>query len=207
LFDALDSVAMSARPWFDEGPLKTALERRIAEGLFVEFYRDGNSRKHVGKVTKTAYIGYKIMLPSGEEVLVNLAKGDHVTELDVEQYQAAAEIWQREEAVLQEEVRRVRKAQADALQAELERQAVCLHEEVLTDCVARAAGCDVNDLVCAACGLRLYRSWSTAYDNDPTSQVANWDWFVRYCRKTYNGYVPKKEDYEVVNRIGTELYR
>jgi hypothetical protein len=141
---------MSARPWFDDGPQKTALLRRIADGLYVEFYRDGNPRKHVGKVTKAAYIGYKVMLPSGEEVLLNLTKGDTVTELDFEHYRAAAEQWQLEEYSYQAELRRIRQAEADALQAVLERQAACLHDEVVRECVAQAAGCDVYDLVCKA---------------------------------------------------------
>lgn len=198
---------MDSRPWFDDGPQKAILLQRIANGLYIQFSAQQDSRKHVGQVLRTIYTGYKVKTPSGEEINVNLLK-DHVVELSgLEEYNAAAEPWKQEEAEIQEAARQKREADAAAAQAILDKQATCLHEEVRRESVARIAGCDIDDFVCVACEKRLQRSWWTAYESDPKSHISDWEWFLRYCNKEYNGYIPKREEYEIVSRIGTEMYR
>ncbi len=196
------------RPWFDDGPQKVALLERIKNNLFVEFSSSADApRKHVGQVMKTIYAGYKVKIPTGEYVNVNPLK-DYVREFaTTDEYNAAADIWKQEQAVIDAEAARKRQEIYEAQQAVLMKQANCLHEKITEEAVVRVAGCDIDDKVCVDCGKRLERSWSTAYDNDPKSHISDWNWFLRYCHKTFDGYVPKQSDYEIVGSITDEIYR
>lgn len=199
---------MSSRPWFDSGPVREALNQRIADGLFIEFSAPHDpSRKHVGRVIRTIYVGYKVLLPSGDEVNVNPTVDDVREFQDVSEYEAAASRWAREDGVIREEARVRGQMEAARLQAILDRQSACLHESIYEDPIARVAGCDIDDIVCTACEKRLLRSWCTAYDTDPKSEVSDWEWYLRYCKKKYNGYVPAVDDYKLVSKIGTEMFR
>jgi TPP-dependent indolepyruvate ferredoxin oxidoreductase alpha subunit len=196
-----------SRPWYDDGPEKEAILQRIHDGLYIQFSASqqqsnntNSSRKHVGQVIRTIYSGYKLKLPTGQEVNVNLLK-DEISEFSsFEEYEVAVDIWKEEESAIEAK----RHAIEDAKQAMLQKQTHCLHEEVQEVSAFRIAGCDINDLVCKDCEKCLKRSWITAYENDPTSLIADWDWFVRYCFKSYNGYVPNQEDYDIVPNIITE---
>lgn len=191
---------MTSRPWFDDGPQKTSLLQRIADGLYIQFSLQVDTpRKDVGQVLRTIYAGYKVKNPSGDEGIVNPSTMHIVEFANVEEYNVAAEQWSKEEAIIQEAAHQKRQAIEAARQAVIAKQLACLHENITREAVICAAGCDIYDLVCDDCGKQLERSWSTAYDNDPKSHISDWNWFLRYCHKEYKGYVPKREDYVVVD--------
>jgi hypothetical protein len=196
------------RPWYDDGPQKAKLLERITDGLYIQFSNQGTTRKQVGQVVRTIYAGYKVKVPTDEEVIINPQKDQIIHEFsNVGEYNIAVEAWKAEEAVIREEARLKRQALEDARQAILKKQADCLHENVDRVEVLCVAGCDINDVICTHCGKRLERSWSTAYENDPNSLISDWNWFLRYCHKTYNGYVPKQENYDIVPEITEEIRR
>jgi hypothetical protein len=182
------------RPWFEDGEYRNTLQEKIKNGWFIKFVHDGDITPT--KVIQIIYAGYKVELPNKEIVTVNPNQKKIEDFESKDAYEQALGPW-KEEADRKAEIRRQELLAAQVIiDAKLENQRNCLHDNVKTYCVVRAAGCDIYDTACVDCEKELRRSWSTAYDRDPDDVITDWDWWVRYYRKTYNA-EPNPSNYQI----------
>ena len=184
-----------SRPWFEQGQYRDSLEEKIAQGWFISV-NDGDM---VGQVTRLIYAGYKLLLPDQTERNIN-PNNDKVEDIPSENREEAFDKWTKKNNEIVKVQIQLNLQRQEEQTRKKEHQATCLHEKVTSECVVRAAGCDIYDTTCDTCGKCLRRSWSTAYERDPDDLISDWNWWKRYYKKQYNG-EPSLNDYSVVEEI------
>jgi len=185
-----------AKRWWNDQAHKSELTARAEAGDWHVVADDVP-----GQVIKIVYAGYKIKIPDGAEVIINPdTLGEKLRDVTIEEYPEFVAVWLAKDAKRIEGV----KAAEAAHVAKLVQQSGCLHPSCQTRTVVKAAGCDIDDTCCNACGKILRRSWSTASDRDPDDHVSDWNWWVREYNRLYNQ-TPNATDYKIVETIGSDF--
>lgn len=184
--------------------MKEELTQRANSGRWYVIARPTPSSTPLpARVLRVIFAGYKVVSPDGVESNVNpekplteivLNEGEDIN--DHPEYQAALKEYEAEQ--------RAKKMAADEARRQeeevLELQRSCPHSDspsgLIEEC-GGGAGCDVYTYSCSRCKKHLRTSYSTAYDRDPDDEIFDWNWWVRYYQKQYNG-TPRREDYRIM---------
>lgn len=188
---------MSAtKRWWNDAALKSELTAKAEGSVWYVVAEDVP-----GQVIKIVYAGYKIRRPDAVEVIVNPdILGERLREVTPDEFAESISAWLAKDAKRVEGVKVAEAAQV----AKLEQQNSCQHPSNETRTVMKAAGCDIDDTCCKACGKILRRSWSTASDRDPDDHVSDWNWWVREHTKLYKQ-APDVANYKVVEMIDSNI--
>eukprot|EP01039_Chlorochromonas_danica_P012852 gene12852-14805_t len=193
-----------SRPWWNDAALKEELTQRADSGRWYVIARPTPSSVLPARVVRVIYAGYKVVSPDGIESNVNpekplteivLSEGEDIN--DHPEYQAALKEYEEEQRVKKQAADEDRRQKEELL----EQQRTCLHSDSpsgLVEEVARGAGCDVYYYSCPRCLKHLRTSYATAYDRDPDDEITDWDWWVRFFQKQYNG-TPRRENYRIIS--------
>ena len=191
---------MQARRWWNDDDYRQELSQRAATGNW--FIRQ-NETGIVGRVTAIIYCGYKVQIPSGSLVNVDLTTYT-VSEISADEYNEKIVEWvAREESIRLHELSMSAHVEEPRAAQIYEHAAAssCLHLSVISSTIIRVAGCDIEDTVCSDCHRILRRSWSTAYDRDPPDHISDWNWYLRKCAS--NNFIPHESDYNIVEYISS----